>query len=538
MNQHYFDVPFAFAGDVTAIPDPLQTGGTVSFTEGWNYNYQRDLATDPAALPIDRSTTNWLLLQITTALQALQAETVPEFILASQNGGVAIAYGPQAEVLWSASGNAPFAKYVNISGAANSNTPSASDPLGTTTGWQVACDPIATASQASTGTNNASIMTPLLVAQQTALRALLAGSSSQVFNVGPATSLSHAPEAGQVQLGTLNYAGAAGGTANVLTATLAPAPTAYAAPLEVIVQVSTTNTGATTLNVNGLGAIAVVGSAHAALQGNELVAGGLACFVYDASLSKFVLAWSTGGSEQVGNATQSQQALTAGQAIRRFLGYQIISASGTYTPGTYTIGGVTYTATAARVRMVGGGGAGGSIPATSGGQAAVASGAQGGAYAEFWILTGLVATSVTIGAGGTSGAGGNNPGNAGGTTSFGTLCSCPGGAGGLGSGAGAAPFIAIASGTATAPSGTATRLISLPGQYSTIGIAPNTTSVQAGAGGGSPFGAGGVGAGGGNGSGGTNYGCGGGGAGAGASSGSTFIGGPGNQGLIIVEEYA
>jgi hypothetical protein len=203
MKQHYFDVPFAFAGDVTAIPDPLQVGGTVSMTEGWNYNYQRNLSTDPSALPIDRSTTNWLLLQISTALQALQQVGAPEFILAAQNGGAAYSYGQGAVVLWSASGNAPFVKYVSLT-AGNVNTPSASDPLGTTTGWQVVCDPIATSTQAGAGTNNASIMTPLLVAQQTALRALLAGSSSQVFNVGPAVSATQAPQLQQMTGRLLN----------------------------------------------------------------------------------------------------------------------------------------------------------------------------------------------------------------------------------------------------------------------------------------------------------------------------------------------
>lgn len=191
MKQHYFDVPFAFAGDVTAIPDPLQVGGTVSMTEGWNNNYQRNLSTDPAALPIDRSTTNWLLLQISTALQALQQQGVPEFILSSQNGGTAYSYGQGAVVLWSASGNAPFGKYVSLI-AGNTNTPSVSDPQGLTTGWQIEVDPIATAAQASAGTNDASIMTPLKVAQQTALRALLAGNSSQVFNVSTPTAATHA----------------------------------------------------------------------------------------------------------------------------------------------------------------------------------------------------------------------------------------------------------------------------------------------------------------------------------------------------------
>jgi hypothetical protein len=197
MKQHYFDVPFAFAGDVTAIPDPLQVGGSVSMTEGWNFNYQRDLSTDPTALPIDRSTTNWLLLQISTALQALQQAGVPEFILASQNGGTPFSYGLGSVVLWSASGNAPFGKYVSLI-AANTNTPSVSDPQGLTTGWQIEVDPIATAAQAAAGTNDASIMTPLKVAQQTALRALLAGNSSQVFNVAPATVATHAPQYSQL----------------------------------------------------------------------------------------------------------------------------------------------------------------------------------------------------------------------------------------------------------------------------------------------------------------------------------------------------
>lgn len=206
MNQHYFDVPFAFAGDVTAIPDPLQVGGTVSMTEGWNNNYQRNLATDPAALPIDRSTTNWLLLQISTAIQALQQASVPEFILASQNGGVPYSYGKGTSVLWSATGTAPFVKHVSLT-AGNTNTPSASDPQGLTTGWQIVVDPISTAAQASAGTDDASIMTPLKVAQQTALRALLAGSSSQVFNVAPATASQHAAQLGQLQ----SRAGSAGG---------------------------------------------------------------------------------------------------------------------------------------------------------------------------------------------------------------------------------------------------------------------------------------------------------------------------------------
>lgn len=318
MNQHYFDVPFAFSGDVTAIPDPLQTGGTVSFTEGWNYNYQRDLATDPAALPIDRSTMNWLLLQITTALQSLQQNGVPEFILASQNGGTAYSYAKGAVVNWSASGSAPFTKFVNLN-ASNTNTPSLSDPTGATTGWQIDVDPISTSAQAAAGTDNASIMTPLLVAQQTALRALLAGSSTQVFNVGPATATTHAPEVGQVQRSAFNYAGLAGGTANAITATLSIAPGSYTDYLVVVVRVASNNTGSTSLNVNGLGAVPVIGAAHQTLQGGELIAGGFACFAYSMNYSEAILLWATGGAEQVGPATQSQHAVQLGQADGRYM---------------------------------------------------------------------------------------------------------------------------------------------------------------------------------------------------------------------------
>lgn len=184
MRQRYFDVPFALSGDQTAIPDPLQGGGTVSFTEGWNFNYQRDLTTDPAALPIDRSTMNWLFYQITLALAAIQAGGIPEWITAAQNGGVALPYGKGSEVLYSVSGNPPFTKYVSL---IDNNT----DTPGATANWQVVVDGIATASQANAGTDNTTIMTPLRVASQTALRALLAGSATQVFNAAKAAAASN-----------------------------------------------------------------------------------------------------------------------------------------------------------------------------------------------------------------------------------------------------------------------------------------------------------------------------------------------------------
>lgn len=109
------------------------------------------------------------------------------------------------------------------------------------------------------------------------------------------------------------YAGAAGGTGNALTATLSPAPTAYTDSMIVIVRVALANTGAVTLNVNGLGSQSVVGAAHQNLQGGELVPNGFACFVYSTVLGCFLLVWSTGGAEQVGTGTQSNHAVTLAQ---------------------------------------------------------------------------------------------------------------------------------------------------------------------------------------------------------------------------------
>lgn len=192
MRQKYFGTTFGFAGDNTVIPDPLQSGGQVSFNQGWTYDYQRDQTTDPAAKPIDRSTMNWLFGVITAQLQQYQQAAVPEWISATDNGGMPFPYEAGVRVRYSSNpGTVPFSVYVNLV-AGNTNTPNLSDPTGATSNWQLAVYQIATSAQAAAGTDNSTIMTPSLVAQQTALRALLAGSSSQVFNVAPATASTHA----------------------------------------------------------------------------------------------------------------------------------------------------------------------------------------------------------------------------------------------------------------------------------------------------------------------------------------------------------
>ena len=86
------------------------------------------------------------------------------------------------------------------------------------------------------------------------------------------------PMAIQTQAG--NYAADTGVT-NAYIVTLSPIPAALTAGLPVRVKIANTNTGASTLNVNGLGAVAVKRPGGTALQAGDLVAGQVATLTYD-----------------------------------------------------------------------------------------------------------------------------------------------------------------------------------------------------------------------------------------------------------------
>lgn len=80
-------------------------------------------------------------------------------------------------------------------------------------------------------------------------------------------------------------------TANILTGTFAPAPPTLAAldHMEILVPITATNTGPVTLNVNGLGACAILDMSGNALLANSLVAGSWARVTYRAGSSVFFL---------------------------------------------------------------------------------------------------------------------------------------------------------------------------------------------------------------------------------------------------------
>jgi hypothetical protein len=76
------------------------------------------------------------------------------------------------------------------------------------------------------------------------------------------------------------WGGTAGGTANALTISVGGPPTAYAEGQRFAFVVASNNTGAATLNVNGLGAVAITRPNGNTLQADDLVAGELVGVTY------------------------------------------------------------------------------------------------------------------------------------------------------------------------------------------------------------------------------------------------------------------
>lgn len=91
-----------------------------------------------------------------------------------------------------------------------------------------------------------------------------------------------------IRSGGLSFA-EADGTANALTAVLALAPAVLRHGMPLRLKLTATNTGPATLNLNGLGARAIVTLDGSTLAGGEMRAGQIREFVFDNVLGEFVL---------------------------------------------------------------------------------------------------------------------------------------------------------------------------------------------------------------------------------------------------------
>ncbi|WP_147291553.1 hypothetical protein [Pandoraea pnomenusa] len=111
------------------------------------------------------------------------------------------------------------------------------------------------------------------------------------------------------------------GVANACAVNIVPAVQTLTDNMVVWFKAKATNTGATTLNLCGLGAQPMVGAAHSALQGGEIIANGNCAAIWNANINSWVLLECTGGPLQVGTATQSQHAATLGQVQSGSVGF-------------------------------------------------------------------------------------------------------------------------------------------------------------------------------------------------------------------------
>ncbi|EMA9428621.1 hypothetical protein U6C03_004236, partial [Yersinia enterocolitica] len=137
---------------------------------------------------------------------------------------------------------------------------------------------------------------------------------------------------------------------------------------------------------------------------------------------------------------QANIGLTPSKFSGRLLNTQTFAATGTYTPTA----GTAYI----EVEAVGGGGASGAVSATSASQNAIAATGSPGAYAKVLYTSVPSTASVVIGSGG---IGAFSSGQTGGSTTFGSILTCPGGPGSIIGAAHTPPGGSTGQGGASAP---------------------------------------------------------------------------------------
>jgi hypothetical protein len=339
----------------------------------------------------------------------------------------------------------------------------------------------------------------------------LTNSFSSVYNSIITPDLKALPPGGGlpanvVLQSTSQLYGADGGSTDAYAISMSPTVTVLGIGELINFKANTANTGAATLNVDGLGAVPILKNGATALATNDILAGQIVTVIYDGTNFQM--------QSQVGNAA----AITGGRLISR----QILTSgsSATYTKP----GGVNMII----VEAVGGGGNGAGATATLTTLAA-GGGGGGGGYCSKMYTSPSATYTYTVGGAGTSttfdvlvaGGGSDAP----------AITGTSNGAVGLGG----------AGGTASGGD------INMPGQPGGPSHAVVNAGSMAGNGGNSFYGGGALGSANGvGGSGGTNgagasatANTGGGGAGACNNAGNTtYSGGSGGSGIIIVSEYS
>lgn len=147
------------------------------------------------------------------------------------------------------------------------------------------------------------------------------------------------------------------GAANAYVVANLAAFTAYptASGLTLDVSIANANTGASTLNVDSLGAKPILGLGLQPLQGGELPAKGVACLLYvvaptvNSGNGAWVVMECTGGAQQVAPGTQSNHATTLGQSLSSGAMTNMIASRAAGTTYTNSTGRPIFVAVSAAV---------------------------------------------------------------------------------------------------------------------------------------------------------------------------------------------
>ncbi|BBJ26619.1 hypothetical protein [Pseudomonas phage R12] len=340
--------PFAAQGDKDPIPQTSSTG-FANLRDGYTPDYEISLASNnPQAKVVERKIQNQLFFIATQNAQAWQRQMAPPWFQGMPGG-----YEQNAEVV-RVRNDGIMRRYRSM---VNAN---ASDPLSSTTweeqpAWSVMRSSIPMPAGGpglssggeviTTGRNFNDLLNgtweffsdSVVVASQNApvypasagaaagmleAKSWISGSNEfcvqrytdrfgnvavRGLNAGAWTNWMYAVNVMALQQGRVTY-GVAAGSANAYTLTLVPQLQGGLVDGMILrVKFNTMNTGASTINVSGFGAKAIVGAANFPLTGGELGQGLIAELVFDATGDRWrILAGAP--RIQVGNADQDYQA--------------------------------------------------------------------------------------------------------------------------------------------------------------------------------------------------------------------------------------
>lgn len=143
------------------------------------------------------------------------------------------------------------------------------------------------------------------------------GNPSKTFMVAPATDAAHAVNLAQLN-GLSNNFGTDSGAADAYVISLGTPETALTDGLIIYFKAANSNTGASTLNLDGLGIRPFTSEGNVAMGLGQIIAGVMYSAIYSTSDSAWFVLSQTGGSVGAANAVAANQAVALGQFTQSF----------------------------------------------------------------------------------------------------------------------------------------------------------------------------------------------------------------------------